>query len=170
MKASVFRKRLVLLGAAISIVLAAAVAFLLSTLSATRSASSLTATGLTATWTAPALAVENLLGHSDRLPPAGTQLVRRGGVLEWEVTSESGAPINDFAIQRVQLVSTPPFPFNLLDDDPICKADVEVVVTTTDGQDVRLVIELWEYALLTPWSLETAGDGWKPLQVRWLEE
>jgi hypothetical protein len=166
-KTALVKRRCILAGVAISsvILVAACVVFVVSNLSDTYAASSPTVTGAI-----PSVAVENLLHHSDRLPSPNTQLAYRDGTLAWEVTSESDVQIIDFEIQRVRLDSTPSFPSNLLDDDPVCEADVEVVVTTADGQDVRLVVELWEYALLTPWSLETTGDGWKPKQVHWLED
>ena len=48
-------------------------------------------------------------------------------------------------------------------DDPTYQATVEVEVVTSDGQEKALVVALWDYGLLTPWSSQSRGDGWKPL-------
>jgi len=52
---------------------------------------------------------------------------------------------------------------SLLDDDPTCTAEIDAIVTTADGQETHLTVQLWEYCLLTPWSFRAHGDGWKPV-------
>jgi hypothetical protein len=111
--------------------------------------------------------VEEFLRRSGRLPLAGTGLVRRDGRLEWEVATESAVRITDLVVWRVQLTSGAPLLRSVLDDDPTYAAEVDVTVTTSDGQETNLRVRLWDYGLLTPWSLLSSGDGLKPGQVCW---
>lgn len=56
---------------------------------------------------------------------------------------------------------------SVLDDYPTYEAEVDVTVTTSDGQETILQVKLWDYGLLMPWSPHSHGDGWKPVQVNW---
>ena len=111
--------------------------------------------------------VEAFLWRSGRLPLPGTGLARRDGRLEWEVAPESAVRITGVAVWRVQLTSGAPLLMSVLDDDPTYGAAVDVTVTTSDGQETILRARLWDYGLLTPWSLRSSGDGLKPGQVCW---
>jgi|GEM_PF-1897347 len=118
----------------------------------------------------PAQMVEELLRRSGRLPQPGTGLVRRDGALAWEAAPDKLAErITDVTVWRVRLTSGAPLLMSALDDDPTYRAEVNVIVTTADGQEIPLSVELWDYGLLTPWSLRPRGDGWKPVQVHWPE-
>lgn len=115
----------------------------------------------------PAQAIDELLRRSDRLPPPGTQLMVYKGKLEWKTAPKSDIQIRDVAVNRVRLSAGDSLFISLLDDDPTCRAEVDVTVSTVSGQAISLKVELWDYCLLTPWSFRHFGDGWKPLQVRW---
>jgi len=115
----------------------------------------------------PAQIVEEFLRRSGRLPRPGTGLVRRDGRLEWEVAPESAVRITDVIVWRVRLASGAPLLMSILDDDPTYEAEVDVTVTTSDGQETILQVKLWDYGLLMPWSPHSHGDGWKPVRVSW---
>lgn len=61
----------------------------------------------------------------------------------------------------VHLSATAPLLLSLLDDDPVYKAVVELLVVTEDGNKTGLTLILWDYGLLTPWAIYQYGDGWK---------
>ena len=111
--------------------------------------------------------VEDLFWRAGRLPPQGTLLVRQNGKLEWESVPESAQQIASITTRRVQLTSGAPLLMSVLDDDPTFGVQVDVIVTTADGQTTPLRVELWEYGLLTPWSIKPGGDGLKPIGVTW---
>lgn len=115
----------------------------------------------------PAQVVADFLGRSGPLPPPGTDLVLRQGVLDWDKVETSDRPITDVRIQRVRLVSGAALLPSVLDDDPTYQAEVKVEVATQDGKRTALTVNLWDYGLLMPWSITPLGDGWKPGSVRW---
>lgn len=118
----------------------------------------------------PAQIVEEFLRRYGQLPQPGTGLVLRDGALAWEAAPDKLAErITDVTVWRVRLTAGAPLLMSALDDDPTCGAEVNVIVTTADGQEIPLVVELWDYCLLTPWSLHSRGDGWKPGRVHWPE-
>lgn len=114
----------------------------------------------------PARFVEEFLHRDRRLPVEDLSLVRRNGALEWERRPESTASIANVEIQRVRLTTITPLLRAMLDDDPILSAEVEARVTTADGKTIALVVQLWDVGLLTPWTVSSFGDGWKPSRVR----
>jgi hypothetical protein len=61
----------------------------------------------------------------------------------------------------VHLSATTYLLLSLLDDDPVYKAVVEGLVVTEDGNKTGLTLTLWDYGLLTPWTIYQYGDGWK---------
>lgn len=109
--------------------------------------------------------VEDFLWRSGRLPPPDTPLVLRSGRLEWETVPESAKQIANITARRVWLTSGAPLLMSVLDDDPTFGVKVDVTVTTADGQETTLRVELWDYGLLTPWALHSEGDGLKPGRV-----
>lgn len=115
----------------------------------------------------PAQVVEEMLQRSGQLPPPGTGLVRRDGVLAWDVAPGFGVRIANVEVRLVRLVAGTPLLWTALDDDPTYRAKVDVTVTTSDGQKTALSVDLWDYGILTPWSLYPRGDGWKPGGVWW---
>ena len=115
----------------------------------------------------PAQVVADFLERSGRLPPPGTDLVLRQGVLDWDKGETSDRPITDVRIQRVRLISGAALLPSALDDDPTYQAEVQVEVVTEDGERAALTVSLWDYGLLMPWSITPQGDGWKPGSVRW---
>lgn len=116
----------------------------------------------------PAQIVEQLLWSETRLPPPGTGVVRREGALRWETPPAPVAPpVTAVALQRVRVRASQALLEALLDDDPVFRAEVEVLVTTADGRKTALRFELWDYGLLLPWGLRSIGDGLKPGGVRW---
>ena len=128
------------------------------------------AQGNVLSWQVWGQVVEELLRRSGRLPQPGARLVRRDGALTWEVTPDKLAErITDVTVGRVRLTSGAPLLMSALDDDPTCRAEVNMIVTTADGQEIPLSVELWDYGLLTLWSFRPRGDGWKPVQVHWPE-
>ncbi|HOG46908.1 MAG TPA: hypothetical protein PLJ35_21100 [Anaerolineae bacterium] len=114
-----------------------------------------------------AQAVEDSLLRAGHLPTPGTTLEWRNGALQWRGVSESAPKVSQAKVQSVQVTSGAPLLTSLLDDDPTYRATVETRVVTSDGQETILSVALWDYGLLTPWSIRLHGDGWKPLQVRW---
>lgn len=111
--------------------------------------------------------VEDFLWRSGRLSPHDTLLVRRNGRLEWEAVPESAKQITNITTRRVWLTSGAPLLMSVLDDDPTFGVDVDVIVTTADGTETTLRVELWDYGLLTPWGLCSKGDDLKPGRVSW---
>lgn len=85
----------------------------------------------------PARLVDEWLRRSGHLPPGGAQLVRRQGVVDWETLPPTALPIAAVDLRRVWLVSDESLERTLQDDDPSFGAIVEVLVTTTTGQQVR---------------------------------
>lgn len=63
--------------------------------------------------------------------------------------------------QRVRLTNGSSLLISLLDDDPTCSAVVDLAVTTAQGQTRSVVIFLWDYGMVLPWSYRPQGDGWK---------
>lgn len=115
----------------------------------------------------PAEAVEAFLRRAGQLPPPGTNVVLQDGALAWEAIPEESVEITRLTVERVRLTAGEPLLAALLDDDPTCSAEVEVVATTGDGERIPLIVSLWDYGLITPWSVHLVGDGWKPQGVRW---
>lgn len=107
------------------------------------------------------------LERCGRLPSPGTQLVRRNSVLEWDTIDQSAPEVIAVQVSRIRLASGAPLLANLLDDDPIYSAEAEVMVTTSDQRETMLRLTLWDYGLLTPWSIRNSGDGLKPVRVLW---
>jgi hypothetical protein len=65
-------------------------------------------------------------------------------------------------VKQIKLSSTTSLLASLLDDDPVYIATADVYAQTADGQATLLTLTLWDYGLLTPWSVHRYGDGWKP--------
>ncbi|MDI7275421.1 MAG: hypothetical protein QME94_05545 [Anaerolineae bacterium] len=107
--------------------------------------------------------VEDSLVRAGRMPTSGARLERRQGVLEWENISEGAPAVVEARVQSVRVTAGAPFLRSLLDDDPTYVAAVEARVVTADGREATLTVDLWDYGLLTPWSILPNGDGWKPL-------
>jgi hypothetical protein len=111
--------------------------------------------------------VEESLVRAGHLPAPGAKLELRGRVFEWRGVSASAPRVSQARVRSVRLSAGARLLWSVLDDDPTCIATVETTVVTADGQEVAMTVVLWDYALLTPWSIEPRGDGWKPFQVRW---
>jgi hypothetical protein len=111
--------------------------------------------------------VEESLVRAGHLPAPGAELELRGRVFEWRGVSASAPRVSQARARSVRLSAGARLLWSVLDDDPTCIATVETTVVTADGQEVAMTVVLWDYALLTPWSIEPRGDGWKPFQVRW---
>lgn len=111
--------------------------------------------------------IEEFLRRSGQLPWPGTELVRHDGILDWKAAPRSGVRITDVEVEWVRLTAGAPLLMSILDDDATYWAEVGVRVTTSDGQRTTLSVKLWDYGLLTPWSLHAHGDGWKPVQIHW---
>lgn len=107
------------------------------------------------------------LERTGRLPPPGTQLVRRNGILEWEAVPQSAPEITAVQVSRMRLTSGASLLRSLLDDDPTYSAEADVIVTTEGQSRTMLRVALWDYGLLTPWSIKSKGDGLKPIRVSW---
>lgn len=117
----------------------------------------------------PEEVLENMLLRSDGFPPPGAQLesLPYGG-FAWEPAPSPSAPvILGIVVQRVELTANEPLVTRLLDDDPTYGAEIDVVVTSSEGQVTTLRVNLWDYGLLTPWGLLSGGDGLKPYRVDW---
>ncbi len=110
-------------------------------------------------------AVQESLVRAGRLPTFGATLELGQDGLEWENVSEAAPAGAEVRVRAVRVSNWAPFLRSLLDDDPICVAEVETRVTTADGQQATLTVDLWDYGLVTPWSIYPTGDGWKP--SRW---
>jgi len=118
--------------------------------------------------TRPAQAVEDFLRSSGWLPQAGTGLAQHTDDLVWAaVPDDLTRRITNVTIRHVKITSGDSLIMSLLDDDPTCTAEVDAIVTTADGRKTHLTVQVWEYCLLTPWSLRAYGDGWKPVGVHW---
>lgn len=117
----------------------------------------------------PERVIDELLRRSDSLPSPDTQLMLYNGRLEWETAPEHDVQIRDVVVKQVRINAGHSLLASLLDDDPTCRAEVDVTVTNANGREISLRVELWDYCLLTPWSLRRFGDGWKPIQVHWFK-
>jgi hypothetical protein len=107
-----------------------------------------------------------LLGAGESLPAAGAGMIRREGRLEWhEIPNSPVREIITSTVEQVELRSGSSLVTILVDDDPTCVASVDAAIVTSDGQEVLLTMEFWDYCRLTPWSLRVLGDGWKPRMV-----
>lgn len=111
--------------------------------------------------------MNQLLSVGRSLPQRGSQLVKRGSHLEWEPTAMADQTVADVKVRRVQFDADRPLLFHLLDDDSHGQAHIDVLVTTDKGITNALRITLWDYARVTPLSLQQLGDGWKPVAVTW---
>ncbi len=115
----------------------------------------------------PAKVVIDLL-RAGELPEPGTNLIRYNNGLDWAVApDDSVRQITAATIEQVELTLGDSLLMTLLDDDPTCTAEVKAVVLTADGQKTHLIIQLWDYCRLTPWSFRPLGDGWKLVALHW---
>lgn len=117
----------------------------------------------------PEALVVEMLWRSGRLPEPGAQLVHASdGSVVWEPEPDLSAPaIDAVTVERVRVTASQPLFWRLLDDDPTYGAQVDVIVSSSDGLVTTLRVEVWDYGLLTPWSLHLLGDGWKPSRIEW---
>ena len=116
----------------------------------------------------PAQAAQGFLLRLGHLPrPGGSGCVEDDGAHDGEVVPQPTEQIQDVTVQRVRLIAEAPILAAILDDDPTCRAVIDLQVTTVDGQTTPLSVELWDYGLLTPWAFHSRGDGLKLVRVCW---
>lgn len=120
--------------------------------------------------TSPMYVAEEFLNGSKYLPRSGAQIRCCTSAPEWDIDnlSEVVQPdreITNVSIESIRISSFQSLISDIIDDDPIVSASVDTVITTADGKTTHLAIELWDYGLLTPWSMYPKGDGWKPVKV-----
>jgi len=113
------------------------------------------------------LPVERFLQNSTLLPPPGTELVRRNGNLEWVNLPAFASRIANVHVSSVRFTSGAPLLSSILDDDPTYSIEVVATVTTVDGKQIPLRLTFWDYGLVTPWFVQSRGDGLKPVSVSW---
>lgn len=122
----------------------------------------------------PEQIVYDFLLETQSLPPVGTSLQCCTPTLEWEKgahnhsASDSRRAIRDVTVNKVEISTNKSLLSNLVDDDPTYSARIYVTIETADDQLHQLSIGLWDYGLLTPWTILSMGDGWKPADIRWL--
>ncbi len=115
----------------------------------------------------PAQEVTQFLEQSHSLPSVGTGVERHQGKLQWLTPPENGPQITSVHPASVRVASGAPLLLSILDDDPTYSVEVEAMVGTSDGKSTVLRMTFWDYGLVTPWSVSSAGDGLKPTSVIW---